>query len=60
MTQRSPLLLAIAVPFILDAAYGIQVLKTVFGKQEMHGDDLLEQKSVFNKEFNDRVPEILT
>ena len=58
--QQSPLLLAIAFPFILDAAYGIQILNTVFGKKEIHGDDLLQEKSVFNKEYNDRVPQILT
>lgn len=61
LVQQSPLLLAIAIPFILDAAYGIQILNAVFGKQEMHGDDLIEQKDIVaDKEFNNRVPEILT
>jgi hypothetical protein len=41
--HQSPLLLAIAIPFVLDAAYGIQILNTVFGKQEMlHDEDLIQ------------------
>lgn len=42
--QESPLLLAVAVPFVLDAMFGVKVLREVFSKQESHGDDLLNER----------------
>ena len=48
-----------ALPFLLDAAYGVHILKNVFGKEEKHGVDLLQEKEA-TKEFNDRVPQIFT
>ena len=42
--QESPLLLAVAVPFVLDAMFGVKVLREVFSKEEAHGDDLLNER----------------
>jgi len=53
-------MLAVAVPFVLDAMYGVQILREVFSKEEAHGDDLLNERETESKEYNDRVPQVLT
>ena len=53
-------MLAVAVPFVLDAMYGVQILREVFSKEEALGDDLLNERETENKEYNDRVPQVLT
>jgi hypothetical protein len=58
--QESPLLLAVAVPFVLDAMFGVKVLREVFSKEEAHGDDLLNERETQSKEYNDRVPQVFT
>ena len=42
--QESPLLLAVALPFVLDAMYGAYILRSVFSKAEAHRDDLLNER----------------
>lgn len=49
-----------AVPFVIDAMYGVQVLREVFSKEEAHGDDLLNERETESKLYNDRVPQVLT
>lgn len=49
-----------AVPFVVDALYGIYVLRTIFSKDEQFGADLLTEKVVEEKQYNNRVPQILT
>jgi len=53
-------MLAVAIPFVLDAMYGVQILREVFSKEEAHGDDLLNERETESKEYNDRVPQVLT
>lgn len=51
-----------AVPFVADAAFGLNILKAVFGQGQDESicyDDLLENNEPVSKEFNDRVPSIL-
>ena len=49
-----------ATPFVLDAIYGVQILREVFSKKEAHGDDLLDERETESKQYNDRVPQVLT
>ena len=49
-----------ATPFVLDAIYGVQILREVFSKEEAHGDDLLDKRETESKQYNDRVPQVLT
>jgi hypothetical protein len=50
----------VAIPFVLDAIYGVQILREVFSKKEAHGDDLLDERETESKQYNDRVPQVLT
>jgi len=50
----------VAIPFVLDAIYGVQILREVFSKEEVHGDDLLDERETESKQYNDRVPQVLT
>jgi hypothetical protein len=50
----------VATPFVLDAIYGVQILREVFSKEEAHGDDLLDERETESKQYNDRVPQVLT
>ena len=56
-------LFAMIVPFIMDAALGLNILHVIFGQDQNEPvcyDDLLENPDQeASKEFNDRLPEIL-
>lgn len=61
--MNSVVLFAMAVPFLMDAALGINILRVIFGQETNEPvcyDDLLENPDQeASKEFNDRLPEIL-